>query len=270
MTIDGLKHISITDNPEKFYYTPDNTANVDKFDPDVFEIALESWDEISDEMSEVLGYTDTPILKKGVVSDNGATSAGNWITGLMLRKMKDDYGVVAAFYNYGGIRTSLEIPEGETTRNITVGDIYTINPFNNFWLVYELTGAELAQQLKNGFIDKNFGDQVSGLTFEYINHGPSEAPDIEIVSITLDDGTEVNIKDNKKTYRVCTTNYSATLANSVFIGKTSVNSTGDAPVDNVTIIELLREEAKANNGYISVDTSERGINVEAVDEQEAA
>ena len=270
VTVEGLKNIPITGNPEKLYYTSENTVNADKFDKTVLDIALDSWDEIGDEMSEVLGYTDTPILKKGVVSDNGATSAGNWITGLMLRKMKADYGVVATFYNYGGIRTSLEIPEGETTRNITVGDIYTINPFNNFWLVYELTGAEMAQQLKNGFIDKNFGDQVSGLTFEYVDHGTAEASDIEIVSITLDDGTEVDIGDDKKTYRVCTSNYSATLAGGVFIGKTSVNSTGDAPVDNVTIIELLREEAKANDGYISVDTSARGVNVGAADEADAA
>ena len=115
-----------------------------------------------------------------------------------------------------------------------------------------------------------FGDQVSGLTFEYVDHGTAEASDIEIVSITLDDGTEVDIGDDKKTYRVCTSNYSATLAGGVFIGKTSVNSTGDAPVDNVTIIELLREEAKANDGYISVDTSARGVNVGAADEADAA
>ena len=41
-------------------------------------------------------------------------------------------------------------------------------------------------------------------------------------------------------------------------------------VDNVTIIELLREEAKANDGYISVDTSARGVNVGAADEADAA
>ena len=259
-------YTKITGNPEKLYYTKDKTANADLLDDKVLAIALESWSAISDEMSEVLGYIDTPVMKKVVISDNGATSGGNWVTGLMLRKMKD-YGCVAAFYNTGGIRTSFEIPEGETKRNITVGDIYSINPFNNFWLVYELTGAELAQQLVNGFAFKNFGDQMSGLTFEYINHGTASAPDIEILSITLDDGTEVDIKDTKKTYRICTTDYSATLPGGVFENKTSIVSEGDAPVDNVTIIELLREEAKANNGYIAVDTSKRGIEVkeEALD-----
>ena len=36
----------------------------------------------------------------------------------------------------------------------------------------------------------------------------------------------------------------------------------EAPVDNVTVIELLREEASENDGYISVDTESRGIRLE--------
>ena len=260
VSIEKPYYTKISGNPDKLYYTEDNKANAEFLDDKVLSIALESWSEISGEMSEVLGYIDTPVMKKVVISDNGATSGGNWITGLMLRKMQQ-YGCVAAFYNTGGIRTSFEIPEGETRRNITVGDIYSINPFNNFWLVYELTGAELAQQLVNGFILKNYGDQMSGLTFEYIDHGTSDAPDIEIVSITLDDGTKVDINDTQKTYRICTSNYSGTLPGGVFENKTSIVSEGDAPVDNVTIIELLREEAKENNGYIAVDTSKRGVRV---------
>ncbi|MCR5322552.1 MAG: hypothetical protein K6E85_04715 [Lachnospiraceae bacterium] len=58
--------------------------------------------------------------------------------------------------------------------------------------------------------------------------------------------------------RVCTTDYSGTLEGSVFENKTSIISEGEAPVDNVTIIELLREEGTENNGHISVDNSERG------------
>ena len=105
---------------------------------------------------------------------------------------------------------------------------------------------------------------------QYVNHGTVEAPDIEIISITLDDGTEVDINDTTKTYLICTSNYSATLENSVFIDKVSVVSEGEAPIDNVTIIELLREEAAANDGYIFVDTSERGIDVENTELADAA
>jgi len=229
-------------------------------DDSILAISHAAWSEISGEMSEVLGYIDTPIEKKGFVGDR-ETSGGNWITGLMLRKTEPE-GVVAAFFNYKGIRASITIPEGETRHNLTVGDVYSLVPFNNTWLIYELTGPELAQQLVNGFVNTDYGDQVSGLTYEYINHGTEEEPDIEIVSIALADGTEVDIRDTETLYRVCTSNYNATLEGSVFLGKTPVVPETQAPIDNLTVIELLREEADANDGYIAVDTAPRGVQLE--------
>ena len=46
------------------------------------------------------------------------------------------------------------------------------------------------------------------------------------------------------THRVTTSDYNATLAGSVFLGKTPVFPEVEAPVDNLTIIELIRAEAK--------------------------
>jgi 2',3'-cyclic-nucleotide 2'-phosphodiesterase (5'-nucleotidase family) len=69
--------------------------------------------------------------------------------------------------------------------------VYAIAPFNNLWLIYELSGEELARQIENGFRQSNFGDQMSGLTYTYINHGTAADPDIEVVSITLSDGREI-------------------------------------------------------------------------------
>ena len=63
------------------------------------------------------------------------------MTGLMLEYMRD-YGVTVAFNNRSGFRADIIVPKGGTAA-ITVGDIYAINPFNNTWLVYDLTGEEL-------------------------------------------------------------------------------------------------------------------------------
>jgi 2',3'-cyclic-nucleotide 2'-phosphodiesterase (5'-nucleotidase family) len=281
------------------YDTADNTS----LDPIVLEISHEAWDAVKDNMQEELGYI-TVSIDKTTTSDNGATYAGNWITGLMLRYASEKCGAVAAFYNNGGIRTTLKIADGETTRTITAGDIYQINPFCNSWYIYEVTGAELAQQLINGFTNMgNYGDQMSGLTFTYTQKevassssngsgsqggagsqgsgsgapagdgkgaggagGPAGGPgggsrksyEYTITSITLSDGTVVDVNDTETTYLVCTSSYSGTLAGGVFENKTPVYPITEAPVDNVTIIELLREEAAANNGLISVDTSARG------------
>ena len=255
----------ITENKEALFDTPENA---DLLDGTILAISHAAWDEISDEMSEVLGYIDTPIEKKGYVGDR-ETSGGNWFSGLMLRATASD-GVVAAFYNTGGVRANLTIPEGETQRIVTVGDIYAIAPFNNFWLIYELNGEELAQQIINGFLEKNYGDQMSGLTYEYMNHGSEEEPDIEIVSITLSDGTEVDIHDTETLYRVCTSNYNATLPGSVFEGKEPLYPEAEAPLDNLTIIALLRQEARGNEGYISVDTNPRGYCLNAEELSDAA
>ena len=250
-------YTEIIQNKEALFDIPENA---DLLDDTILAISRTAWSEISDEMSEVLGSIDKPIEKKGFVGDR-ETSGGNWITGLMLRKTRPE-GAVAAFFNYKGIRASITIPEGQTAHNLTVGDVYSLVPFNNTWLIYELTGPELAQQLVNGFMNTDYGDQVSGLAYEYINHGTEEEPDIEIISITLDDGTEVNLQDPQTLYRVCTSNYNATLDGSVFLGKIPVVPESEAPIDNLTVIELLREEAGENDGHLSVDTEPRGIRLE--------
>ena len=259
--VESPMYTPITDNKEALYDTPENTAHLDSA---VLDISHAAWDEISDEMSEVLGYIDTSIEKKGYLSDR-TTSGGNWITTLMLRETQNR-GVVAAFFNMKGVRANLTIPEGETRGIFTVGDVYSLVPFNNTWLIFELSGAELAQQLLNGFINTDYGDQVSGLTYEYLNYGTEDEPDIEIISITLDEGTPVDIHDTETLYRVCTSNYNATLEGSVFQGKEPLVPEAEAPIDNLTVIDLLREEARDNEGYIAVDTSPRDfcLNAEEV------
>ena len=250
VTVEDPAYIAITGNKTALYDTPENA---DRLDDAVLAISHAAWDDVSDEMSEVLGYIDTPVDRTRA-SDNGATYAGNWFTGLMLRAVQDQ-GAVAAFYNSGGIRTNFLLPSNQTFRLITAGDVYTIAPFCNSLFVYELTGAELRQQLVNGMRNGDYGDQMSGLTFTYEYEGNA----VNILSITLDDGTEVDVNDDETLYRVCTSNYSGTKEGGVFADKEPIVPEAEAPIDNITMIDLLRAEAVMNNGYISVDTGARGI-----------
>ncbi len=255
-----LAYTDITADKESLLLTEENTATLD---PDIVAISRAGWSAIRDEMSEVLGYIDTPILKKKSV---GANSAGNWITGLMLEITRPQ-GAILAFLNNGGIRTSFNIPEGQATREITVGDIYSITPFGNTLLLFDINGRELAQQLINGLKWSNHGDQMSGLTFTYTATGSKDTPRDErqytILSIMLADGTEVDMNDTETLYRVCTTDFNATLQGSVFEGKEPVVPEADSPVDNESYVLLLREMLKRNNGYIPVDTTPRGIEINA-------
>ena len=246
-------YTSIIQDSEALFDTPENASHLD---PTVLAISHQAWDEICDEMDEVLGYIDTPLEKEGYIGPR-ETSGGNWYTGIMLRATASD-GVVAAFYNCGGFRADITIPAGESRCDLTVGDVYAISPFNNFWMIYELTGEELARQIEISYLQGNFGDQMSGLTYTYINHGTKDQPDIEVVSITLSDGTEVDIHDSQTLYRVCTSDFSATLPGSVFEDKEPLYPVAEAPLDNLTLIHFLRQEARDNEGYIAVDTSPRG------------
>jgi 2',3'-cyclic-nucleotide 2'-phosphodiesterase (5'-nucleotidase family) len=144
---------------------------------------------------------------------------------------------------------------------MTVGDIYAVAPFNNTWLLYDLTGEELAQQIVNGWKSSDMGDQVTGLTFEYRDIGTEEKPDIEVVSITLDDGMAVDIHGKKPVYRVIVSNYNATIENSVFVDKTPVYPEAEAPIDNQAIIELLRDRRDHGEEHIPVDRTPRGSEV---------
>lgn len=174
---------------------------------------------------------------------------------------------IAAFYNNGGIRTSLLIAEGETQKTVIAADVYTINPFCNYWYIYEVTAPELAEQLADAIVDGNLGNEMSGITYTY-TYTQTESIDersgkartktkVESIdSITLADGTALDLADTTTKYLVCISNYSATLEGSVFIGKTPLNE-NSAPIDNETLIAQLLKEA-GEGKEIAVDTSARG------------
>lgn len=223
-------------------------------------------------MSEVLGVADQSITRRAPIGNSSSTIAGNWLAGLMLEATKE-LNTVVAFTNSGGIRCDLLANEGETTRTVTVGDIYAITPFGNRLYTYDLTGAELAATVENSFKNSNYGDQFSGMVVKYTaepdgkdENGRPVRGARTVVSIVLDDGTVVDIKDNTKTYRVAVNEYCATLPGSVFENKTPVQNVNEAPVDNISAIEALRAIGKANNGKLPLDLTERCVKVELVEE----
>ena len=241
----------------------DTEANAPGLDPEIMDISKACWEAIQDGMSEVLGYIETSVIKS---HDVGASSAGNWVTALMLRATRAQ-GAVAAFYNAGGIRANIKLSKGQDSRAVTVADVYSILPFGNKLLVFDISGKELARQLANGLKEPNHGDQMTGLTFTYTATGDSgmDRADREytILSITLDDGTQVDINGTDTLYRVCTSDFNATVPGSVFAGKTPVVPEAEAPTDNEAVIRALRELAGENGGYIPVDEGPRGTEVTA-------
>lgn len=250
--IEYMTYVSIMDSQEALY---DTSANSENFDPDVLAISRAVVDSTSEAMNEAMGYIDTSVQRDSIISGR-TTASGNFITGLILEGMKGS-GVVAAFHNGGGMNKDLVVADGGLYQ-VSASDIYAIASQDYAILTYELTGEELAKQIANGFANGDYGDQMSGLTFEYKNNGTDDEPVIEVVSITLSDGTKVDVKDQKTKYKICITNYCAKIPGSVFEGKKPLKDEKDAPIDNQLIIKTLRNRRGNGDVHIPTDTKPRG------------
>lgn len=94
--------------------------------------------------------------------------------------MRQAGGTQVAIDNGGGIRAPL------TEGTLTLGDMYTILPFDNNVVTMKVTGAKLKELIQHGINPDGFGwGQYSGLTVWY-----DSATD-EITSMRLSDGTKV-------------------------------------------------------------------------------
>lgn len=84
---------------------------------------------------------------------------GEWVCEVMRYRT----GAQIAFQNGGGLRVSL--PKG----NLTIGDLYTLIPFDNTMVTAKLTGAQIIATIENGLGNPKLGyfGQTAGLLVEY-------------------------------------------------------------------------------------------------------
>ncbi|MCE9654331.1 5'-nucleotidase C-terminal domain-containing protein [Clostridium celatum] len=124
-------------------------------------------------------------------------------------------GTQVAIVNGGGVRAPLS--KGE----ITLGDMYTILPFDNNVVTMKVTGAKLKELIQHGIAPEGFGwGQYSGLTVWY------DSATKEITSMRLSDGTKV--KDDEY--------YTLTSIDFLMTGGDSYNF--DGYIDDVIIGEM--------------------------------
>ena len=99
--------------------------------------------------SKVVGVAETPL--------EGYDELGSLMTDAMRERLKVDF----AFQNQGGIRVQ-SIPRG----NITMKDVYQLDPFNNQIVVYRMNQEEITSLIRNAFnMEKSIDLQVSGLSY---------------------------------------------------------------------------------------------------------
>lgn len=160
---------------------PEIKAMIDKYEAKVAPI-----------INQVIGTSAVPLS-----NDNAYTqeiALGDLIADSMSWSMKTDF----AFMNPGGIRAGIE--RGQ----VTWGNLYTVQPFNNDLVKMTLTGAKVRELLEQQWSSKGQKTlQISGLKYTWDSTKPIGS---KVVDIFLPNGSKL---DPNATYTVTVNNFMA-------------------------------------------------------------
>ena len=157
--------------------------------------------------NKVIGHISTPSVVR-TNDDSLESPLGN----LIADAQRADPSVVsggktpvAAFMNPGGIRADLASNNGE----VTFGQAFTVQPFNNFLVSMDMTGTQLKALLEQQFSGVNGPDapkykvlQVAGITYTW---NPAAAAGSKIVAGSLKIGGQPVVDGTS--YRIVTNNF---------------------------------------------------------------
>lgn len=178
-------------------------------DPDVSDLVAGLAEPIAELRAQVVGQSAVFLNGDRAVCRVEECNLGN----LIADAMRANTGAQIALMNGGGIRANID--EGD----ITMGEILTVQPFQNLQSTLQLTGANVIAALENGVSQLALDDngnvqrdgaagrflQVSGLRYTI---DPTLEPGSRIVSVeVLNDAGEYEPIDPEATYSVVTLNF---------------------------------------------------------------
>lgn len=200
--------------------------------------------DIQDELNEVIGTLETPWERQYARESN----LGQWEADAFRKRTGTDI----AFMNSGGLRADL------LAGNITVNDIWTINPFGNTIVTMEVNGAVLYEMLSN-MIKKNYAEmKEDGHTDLIVTSGLIMEIDPESKDNIISD-LKINGKplDAGKTYTIATNNYVGQQFEKFF---GDVSEKPEIKDTNIIDRDLLIDEVKEQK-VINSHREDRIINI---------
>ncbi|MFA5970917.1 MAG: bifunctional UDP-sugar hydrolase/5'-nucleotidase [Lentimicrobiaceae bacterium] len=160
-------------------------ASISKTDPEV-QAMIDKYNS-NEEMNRVVAYAETPF--------SNHEELGCMMTDAITSRMNVDF----AFQNGGGIRIS-KIPQGD----ITLKDIFRLDPFGNQVVTYTLTYEEIKSLICNSYNRNKSIDLVpSGMSYSVIVNAEGLCSDVEMKD------KSGNLLDTNKTYTVGLNSYIA-------------------------------------------------------------
>ena len=141
----------------------------------------------NEELNRVVGYAEKPV--------EGYDQLGSLMTDAITSGLKVDI----AFQNRGGIRI-LSLPQGD----ITLNDVYKLDPFGNQVVTYRMTLAEIQSLICNAYNrEKQIDLEVSGMTYTVFRDVSGLCSDMEMLDKS---GAPL---DASRTYTVAVNSYIA-------------------------------------------------------------
>ena len=143
-------------------------------------------------------FNDAPSLNEAIATARTKFETPQELGCMITDALREMSGADFAFQNTGGVRVPY-LKKGP----ITVKDVYSIDPFNNDVVMYEMTGEQVKKFILNSY-RKNGGypSYVSGMTYEVNDNGKS-------VWVNMEGGSF----STKKTYKVAFNSYMASTVN---------------------------------------------------------
>lgn len=196
-----LGHLEVTfDDDGDVVYASGDTMVLDASvtpDPAIAARVAELGGPIEEAMAVVIGESSDVIEGSRDVCRAMECAMGNLVADAMLDRVAAQ-GIDVAIQNGGGLRATIDAGE------ITMGEVFTVLPFQNTLATFQLTGAGIVEALENGVSQVADGagrfPQVSGMTYTF---DLSQEPGSRISNVTI----AGEALDLEATYGVVSNNY---------------------------------------------------------------
>jgi 5'-nucleotidase len=139
-------------------------------------------------------FNDAPVLNEPLAMAKTSFETPEELGCMMTDAIREISGADFAFQNTGGVRVN-HLKKGP----ITVKDVYSIDPFNNEIVMYQMTGEQVKRFILNSYRKNGgFPSFVSGMTYSVEDDGRNVWIDMEGENFST-----------KKTYKVAMNSYMA-------------------------------------------------------------
>ncbi len=200
-----LGHLEATfDDDGNLLYAAGDTMVLDATvtpDPEIAERVAELAAPIEEAMAEVVAEAADVIDGSRDNCRAQECAMGVLVATAMLERVRDQ-GIDVAIQNGGGLRASID------GGPITMGEVFTVLPFQNTLATFQLTGADIIAALENGVsrVEDGAGrfPQVAGMRYTWDSRAE---PGSRIVSVEIETDMGFEAIDPEATYGVVSNNY---------------------------------------------------------------